>query len=77
MKYLGISARKMRNIIKRRKKFLKNYFTATRDPEMAALVNAISASEYDAIWQSIAKMSPTKTRQTARISVDRNSFLHP
>jgi hypothetical protein len=77
MKYPGISARKMRNIIKRRKKFLKNYLTAMRDPEIAALANAISASEYDAIWQSTAKMSPTKTRHTARISVDRNSFLHP
>jgi hypothetical protein len=77
MKYPGISARKMRNTIKRRKKFLKNYLTAMRDPEMAALANAISSSEYDAIWQSTTKISPTKTRHTARISVDRNSFLHP
>lgn len=41
-KYLSISARKMSDTIKKRKNFLKLCPAATQDPQMVALVDAIS-----------------------------------
>jgi hypothetical protein len=67
-KYLSITARKMSDTIRKRKNFLKLCPAATQDPEMAALVNAISANKYDAI---LAEYSQEIINEDAANSADK------